>query len=161
MTYARGVATFRYHIAHPDPGEIISILKTLPAPFSSFSYTILPQYDPGPTTPSDQYYGFPECQLANTGYIFYRNFPTEAIRGLGIPGGGLSVMITPSDTDETIRLRIWHELLHTVQQPGRNPDDMDAWINDNLFRRFVRWLGILSEETWQRLYYDYLTGLIE
>jgi len=152
---------FRHYIECQDPGRIISLLKNLPAPFSSFSYTLLPQYDLGPTTPSDQYGGFPECQLHKTGYIFFRNFPTTAIRGLAFPGGGLSVMITPADTDETIRLRIWHELLHTVQQPGQNPDDMDAWINDNLFRRIVRWLGILSEETWQRLYYDYLTGLIE
>ena len=150
----------RYHIACPDPGPVLDTLVRLPAPFSSFTYTILPVYDPGPSVPSEQYDGFPEVRTPNTGYIFFRHTPMSPIRGLAVPGGGISVMITPGDSNETIRLRIWHELLHIEDDGQHNPDHMEQWVGASFWRRLVRGVGPLSEETWQRMYYEKLTEAI-
>ena len=157
---ADGDIMTRYFIAHPDPGRILTILARLPTQFRSFSYTILPDNDPGPSIPSEQYDGFPEVKQPDTGYIFYRHTPMTPIRDLAVPGGGISVMITPGDSNETIRLRIWHELLHIEDDGQHNPDHMEQWIGASFWRWIVRGTGLFSEETWQRMYYEKLTKAI-
>ena len=73
---------------------------------------------------------------------------------------GVSVMVNPGESLDSIANRIWHELLHANDLPA---DDMEDWMESrSWFERFLFKLTIEGHRLfWERYYYLHLTKEID
>lgn len=106
--------------------------------------------------------GFPMPNESRTAFVFEHDIASQYAGGaLGIVGGSrAAVRALPQDADEAIFLRLWHELLHTL--------DLDA---DGMKQRILQWLplpllptfvlyglaGRVDTPHWHRQYYQWVT----
>lgn len=103
--------------------------------------------------------GFPFPTRTGDVYVFDDEIPARALGG----GGGMraSVRVRDGDESEVIALRLWHELLHAVNQPA---DDMipmaEEWQTPwerLLWWFWARYVGPVDVPFWHRRFYRWLT----
>lgn len=108
---------------------------------------------------------FPFPTIPGDVYVFDDPIPAGAAGGGVYDGRGsgrAAARVMPGDTNEVIALRLWHELLHAVDQPA---DDMhrlaDEWLSsawDRLLWQVWPWFaGSRDVPRWHRRYYAWLT----
>jgi len=101
---------------------------------------------------------YPHPVQEGVAYVFDDEIRARAVGG----GGGMraSARVCPGDDDEVLVLRLWHELLHAVNQPA---DDMvplaDEWQTslDRFLWTVWHWFGYpIDCPFWQRRRYPSL-----
>jgi hypothetical protein len=93
-------------------------------------------------------------------YIFDDDIPARALGGACTMRA--AIRVRPEDDDETLVLRLWHELLHAVGQPA---DDMHRLRGEwqTPIERLLWWLwphfcGPVDVPYWHRKFYHFLTS---
>ena len=104
--------------------------------------------------------GFPFPVHAGDVYVFDDAIPARAVGGACTMRA--AIRVCPGDDDETLVLRLWHELLHAVGQPA---DDMIPLAAEwqTPFERILWWLwphfcGPVDVPYWHRKFYHFLTS---
>lgn len=105
---------------------------------------------------------FPVNTHPNTVYVCHRQdarWPAGCCYG-----GAVTVTVAPGESLDTLRNRIWHEILHAeTDGVTLNPDMMEATV-DQWCPWYLRWLFRLTVEKWRNYwehrYYVWMTNML-